>query len=81
MCYTRQGTADGPVVRGVFLALGRLVLLVLAIVFQVYFRFLIIRREERLLAERYGDASRECARSVSRWWTWQRADGARHAAR
>jgi protein-S-isoprenylcysteine O-methyltransferase Ste14 len=65
---------------GVFLVLGRLVLLVLAVVFLVYFRFL-IRREERFLAERYGDAYREYSRSVSRWWTCRRADGARHAAR
>jgi len=40
-----------------------------------------IRREERFLAERHGDAYREYARSVSRWWTWRRADTARHAAR
>ena len=55
---------------GVFLVLGRLVLLVLAIVFLVYFRSL-IRREERFLAERYGNAYREYARAVGRWWTWR----------
>jgi protein-S-isoprenylcysteine O-methyltransferase Ste14 len=55
---------------GVFLVLGRLVLLVLAIVFLVYFQSL-IRREERFLAERYGNAYREYARAVGRWWTWR----------
>ena len=55
---------------GVFLVLGRLVLLVLAIVFLVYFRSL-IRREERFLAERYGNAYREYARAVGPWWTWR----------
>ena len=55
---------------GVFLVLGRLVLLALALVFLVYFHFL-IRREERFLAERYGEAYREYARSVGRWWTWR----------
>jgi protein-S-isoprenylcysteine O-methyltransferase Ste14 len=59
---------------GVFLVLGRLVLLVLAIVFLVYFRFL-IRREERFLVEHYGDAYRAYARSVDRWWTWRAAGG------
>jgi protein-S-isoprenylcysteine O-methyltransferase Ste14 len=59
---------------GVFLALGRLVLLVLAIVFLVYFQFL-IRREERFLAEQYGDAYRAYARAVGRWWTWTRETG------
>jgi len=52
----------------------------LAIVFLVDFQVL-IRREERFLAERYCDAYREDARSVSRWCTWRRADTARHAAR
>jgi protein-S-isoprenylcysteine O-methyltransferase Ste14 len=61
---------------GVFLVLGRLVLLVLAIVFLVYFR-LLIPREERFLAEHYGDAYREYARTVGRWWTWRRGGGAR----
>jgi len=55
---------------GVFLVLGRLVLLVLAVVFVVYFQFL-IRREERFLAEHYGDAYRDYARSVGRWWTYR----------
>lgn len=59
---------------GVFLVLGRLVLLLLAIVFLVYFQSLICR-EERFLAERYGDAYREYARSVGRWWTWRAAQG------
>jgi protein-S-isoprenylcysteine O-methyltransferase Ste14 len=61
---------------GVFLVLGRLVLLLLAIVFLVYFQFL-IRREERFLAEHYGNAYREYARSVGRWWTWRPGEGAR----
>ena len=55
---------------GVFLTLGRLVLLVSAIVFPIYFRFL-IRREERFLSGHYGDAYQEYARSVGRWWTWR----------
>lgn len=59
---------------GVFLVLGRLVLLVLAIVFVGYFE-LLIRREERFLAGQYGDAYREYARSVGRWWTWRSRDG------
>jgi protein-S-isoprenylcysteine O-methyltransferase Ste14 len=61
---------------GVFLVLGRLVLLLLATVFLVYFQFL-IRREQRFLAEHYGNAYREYARSVGRWWTWRPGDGAR----
>ncbi len=61
---------------GVFLVLGPLVLLLLAIVFLVYFQVL-IRRGERFLAEHYGNAYREYARSVGRWWTWRLGDGAR----
>jgi protein-S-isoprenylcysteine O-methyltransferase Ste14 len=57
---------------GVFLVLGSLVLLALALVFLVYFHFL-IRREKRFLAEHYGEAYREYARSVGRWWTWRTA--------
>jgi protein-S-isoprenylcysteine O-methyltransferase Ste14 len=57
---------------GAFLVLGRLVLLVLAVAFLLYFR-LLIGREERFLAERYGDAYRGYARSVGRWWTWRRS--------
>jgi protein-S-isoprenylcysteine O-methyltransferase Ste14 len=55
---------------GEFLVLGRLVLLALAILFVAYFQ-LLIRREERFLAERYGDAYRAYARAVGRWWTWR----------
>jgi len=65
---------------GVFPVLGRLVLLVLAIVFLLCVRFL-IRRAERFLAERYGNAYREYARSVGRWWTWRRAGDARLVSR
>jgi protein-S-isoprenylcysteine O-methyltransferase Ste14 len=61
---------------GTFFVLGQLVLLLLAMLFLTYFGFL-VRREERFLAERYGDAYRTYARSVGRWWTWRPADGAR----
>jgi protein-S-isoprenylcysteine O-methyltransferase Ste14 len=61
---------------GAFLVLGRLVLLVLAIVFLIYFPFL-VRREERFLAERYGDPYREYTRLVGRWWT-SRPNGRTH---
>lgn len=55
---------------GAFLVLGRLVLLVLALLFAAYFQ-LVIRREERFLAERHGDVYHEYAQSVGRWWTWR----------
>ena len=61
---------------GVFLVLGWLVLLLLATVFLVYFQS-VIRREERFLAEHYGNAYREYARSVGRWCTWRPGRGAR----
>ena len=55
---------------GVFLVMGRLVLLLLAIVFAVYFHFL-VHREERFLRQHYGDAYRAYAQRVGRWWTWE----------
>jgi protein-S-isoprenylcysteine O-methyltransferase Ste14 len=54
---------------GVFLALGRLVLLLLAIGFWIYIRR-VVGREERFLREHYGDAYRHYERRVGRWWTW-----------
>lgn len=53
---------------GTFLVMGRLILLLLAIVGVVYFHFL-IRREERFLTQHYGDAYRLYAQRVGRWWT------------
>jgi protein-S-isoprenylcysteine O-methyltransferase Ste14 len=61
---------------GAFLVLGRLVLLALAIGFPVYFQYL-VRREERFLAEHYGDAYREYAAQVGRWWSFRRAGAGR----
>jgi protein-S-isoprenylcysteine O-methyltransferase Ste14 len=54
---------------GVFLVLGRLVLLLLAIAFTLYFHSLVLR-EERFLVQHYGDAYRAYAERVGRWWTW-----------
>ena len=54
---------------GVSLALGRLVLLLLAIGFWIYVRR-VVGREERFLREHYGDAYRDYERRVGRWWTW-----------
>ena len=51
---------------GVFLALGRLVLLVLAVGFWIYIRS-VVGREERFLRERYGDAYRDYERRVFAW--------------
>lgn len=53
---------------GVFLVIGRLEMLLLAIAWVVYFHFLILR-EEQFLKEHYGDAYRDYARRVGRWWT------------
>ena len=61
------------VVVGAFLVLGKRVLLALAIVFVVYFQHL-IRREERFLVAHYGDAYREYAARVGRWWSFGRAE-------
>ncbi len=55
---------------GVFLALGRLVLLLLAILSAVYFH-LLVRREERVLTQYYGDPYRAYTQRVGRWWTWK----------
>jgi protein-S-isoprenylcysteine O-methyltransferase Ste14 len=57
---------------GVFLALGRLVLLLVAGVFWSYFVHL-VRREEQFLRERYGDAYRDYERRVGRWWSFARS--------
>lgn len=56
---------------GSFLVLGRLILLLLAAVFALYFRQL-VAREERFLLGHYGDAYREYTERVARWWTWRR---------
>ena len=58
---------------GAFLVVGRLVLLLLAIMDVVYFHFL-IRREERFLTQHYGDAYRVYAQCVGRWWTRERGE-------
>ncbi len=55
---------------GSFLVLDRLVLGILAALFALYFRQL-IRREEAFLREHYGEAYRDYARRVGRWWTWR----------
>lgn len=60
---------------GVFLVLGRLVLLLLAIMCAVYFHFL-VRREERFLTQHYGDSYRAYAQHVGRWWSWEEGKGA-----
>jgi protein-S-isoprenylcysteine O-methyltransferase Ste14 len=57
---------------GVFLALGRPVLLLLAGVFWIYFRHL-VAREEEFLREHYGDAYRDYERRVGRWWSFPRS--------
>jgi protein-S-isoprenylcysteine O-methyltransferase Ste14 len=60
---------------GSSLILGRLVLVLLAGAFLLYFPHL-VGREERFLLERHGDAYREYTRRVGRWWTWRRTRGA-----
>jgi protein-S-isoprenylcysteine O-methyltransferase Ste14 len=59
---------------GVFLVVGRLVLLLLAITWPVYCHFL-VRREERFLMQHYGDAYRAYAQHVGRWWTLKGGNG------
>ncbi len=56
---------------GVSLALGRALLLGLACGAPLYFHFL-IRREERFLAVRYGEAYARYRARVPRWWRWAR---------
>ena len=51
-----------------FWHVARLVLLLLAGVFWSYFVHL-VRREEKFLRERYGDAYRDYERRVGRWWS------------
>ena len=52
-------------------SIGRLVLLLLAVVFAVYFQH-VVRREERFLTRYYGDPYLEYTERVGRWWTWRR---------
>lgn len=61
---------------GSFLVLGRLVSLLVAVVFLVYFPGL-VRREEQFLARHYGEAYRIYSERVGRWWTWRGAPGRR----
>ncbi len=54
---------------GSFLLLGRLILLLLALVFVVYFRHL-IAREERFLGGHYGERYLEYCKRVGPYWTF-----------
>ena len=54
---------------GTFLLLGRLVFLVLALVLIGMFHFVMLR-EERFLAQEYGDAYREYCSRVGRYVSW-----------
>ena len=56
---------------GVFLVLGRLILLLLAIMGAVYLHCQ-VWREERFLMQQYGDAYRSYAQRAARWWTWRK---------
>jgi protein-S-isoprenylcysteine O-methyltransferase Ste14 len=65
---------------GTFLIQGRLLFLVLALVLGGLLH-LQIRREERFLAETYGDAYRAYCARVGRYVTWRRAARARRGKR